>query len=178
VRGYADGPGNSADCPACDRYAGRTYRRFDCCRPRRDPRIPGPRVVSTLPAPEREAAGYFHPVPTYPVFGPRAEEADGIEPELQPLSPGMESEPLPPPRGGLRDGGLRDDEDLGNDVSIDDVSTDEDDSEQESGGLQLAAPQQLVKDSGWKAAKRRPGQATVPTRPPTVTFRQPSSTAR
>jgi hypothetical protein len=171
MSGYSAGPGNG-DCPVCDRYASRVSRRFECCRPRRDPRIPGPRVVSTLPAPEREAPSYLHPVPTYPVFGPRSEEPDGIEPDLQPLSPGLEGEPLPPP-GGLGD--------ASEDDPGDDVSLDEDDSEEDDDEPMLAPPQQLVKDSGWKAAKRQPDRTTAPTRPCatcTVTFKRPSSTAR
>jgi hypothetical protein len=173
--GYAAGQ-DQANCPAdCDRYASRTYRRFDCCRPRRDPRIPGPRVVSTLPAPEREAPGYLHPVPTYPVFGPRSEEPDGIEPELQPMlpsgSPRMQGEPLPPPE----------DDSLLEDDTDDDVSMEEADDDEENGDLKLAAPQQLVQHTGWKPARRQSAQAEAPTRRSangSLSFRQPSSAAR
>jgi hypothetical protein len=168
--GYAEGAGQAA-CPhECDRYAARSNRHVPCCRTRRDPRIPGPRIVSTLPAPETEAPGYFQPVPTYPVFGPRSEEPDGIEPELQPLlpdgSPGMEDEPLPEP---LRDS-LSDEE-----------SGDEGVSNDEASDLKLAAPQQLVKHAGWKPAKKQSAQTDTPTRPCakcTMTFRQPSSSQR
>ena len=177
MHGYAAGPGQ-ADCPASsDRYASRTYRRFDCCRPRRDPRIPGPRLVSTLPVPEREAPGYLHPVPTYPVFGPRSEEADGIEPELQPMlpdgSPGTQGEPLPPPRN---EGLLEDDVD--DDVSLEEA---DDDEEEERGELKLAAPKQLVQSAGWRPAKRQAVQGAAPTRPGasgSLSFRQASSSAR
>lgn len=143
--GYADNGAQGECAPENDRYAARPYRRGPCCRPRRDPRIPGPRVVSTLAPAECEAPGYFSPVPTYPVFGPRSEEPDGIEPELQPLSPNgmdrMEGEPLPaPPQNSSVD------EDAAAD---DEISTDE------GSDLQLAAPQQRVKHAGWKPAKRR-----------------------
>lgn len=183
VNGYAAGPGQ-ADCPAeCDRYAGRTYRRFECCRPRRDPRIPGPRIVSTLPAPEREEPGYLYPVPTYPVFGPRSEEPDGIEPELQPMSPGMEGEPLPPPSSRRMPTDDMNDDDMSDDDMSDDLSANEDidDSDEESGELQLAAPQQLMQHAGWKPARRLKAPAEAPARPGakrSITFRQPSSPAR
>jgi hypothetical protein len=167
MHGNADG-----GCPSqCDRYAARPYRRFMCGRPRRDPRIPGPRVISTLP-PEPQAPGYFHPVPTYPVFGPRSEQPDGIEPDLQPMSPGgmpgMESEPLPAPP----DADLSDDESMDGDNEV---------SDDEASPLQLAAPQQLTKHAGWKPAKKQPASVESATRPGakcTVTFRQPSSQTR
>ena len=104
----------------CDRYAARPYNHKVCCRAaRRDPRIPGPRIVSTLPAhPEMAAPGYFQPVPTYAVFGPRSEQPDGIEPQMQPLMPdepsGLEGEPLPMPTrqdtGEAGDAAVEDDE--------------------------------------------------------------------
>lgn len=169
MHGHVDGVGQDS-CPSqCDRYAARPYRRFMCGRPRRDPRIPGPRVISTLP-PEPQAPDYFHPVPTYPVFGPRSEQPDGIEPELQPLSPGvmpgMEGEPLPAPA----------DADLSDDESAEDAASDD-----EASPIQLAAPHQLTKRAGWKPAKKQSTPIDTATRPGakcTVTFRHPLSQTR
>jgi hypothetical protein len=115
-------------------------------------------------------------VPTYPVFGTRSEEPDGIEPELQPMSPGMENEPLPAPS-------RREPDDYLNDEMDDDLSADEDvdDLDQTSGELKLAAPQQLVQQAGWKRAGKQPAPVAVPTRPcanRAINFRQPSSLAR
>ena len=114
------------------------------------------------------APSYFHPVPTYPVFGPRSEQPDGIEPTMQPLIPGesseIEGEPLPPPS-------------LGADDAMDEA--DDDLSDEESSDLKLAAPEQAVRHAGWKPAKKQSTQASSPTRSCakcTVTFRQPSST--
>lgn len=160
--------------PGCDkgsdRYAARPYPPCAKCRAaRRDPRIPGPRGVYTQPAPEAAAPSYFHPVPTYPVFGPRSEQPDGIEPQMQPLMPGesfdLDGEPLPPPR--LRNRDTSDEEPADDDLSY-----------PESSDLKLTAPEQTVQNAGWRPAKKQPAVAAAPSRPGTksrVTFRQPSS---
>jgi hypothetical protein len=170
MAGYV-GNAQGAGAADCDRYSARPYHHVGCCRPRRVPRIPGPRSISTLPPPESAAPSFFQPVPTYPVFGPRSEEPDGIEPVLQPLSPddlpGMEDEPLPAP---ARNGAMSNDD-----------SADQDISAGEATDLKLAAPQQLIKRAGWKPAKKQSPQAETPTRPCakcTVTFRSPSSQSR
>lgn len=168
---YADNSAQGACAPENDRYAARPYRRGPCCRTRRDPRIPGPHVVSTLAPAECEAPGYFSPVPTYPVFGPRSEEPDGIEPELQPLPPdgidGMEGELLPaPPRNGAVD---------------DDSAADDDISTDEGSELQLAAPQQRVKHAGWKPVRRQSAEAEKTIRSTaktSVTFKPRQSSSR
>jgi len=156
---------------ACDPYASRVYHRKHCCRPRRDPRIPGPRVVSTLPAePEMAAPGYFQPVPTYPVFGPRSEEPDGIEPQMQQLMPddgSMQGETLPEPTLPADDG-MQGDEDSSNESD-------------EPSALKLRAPDQSVRQAGWKAARKQPVESEAATRPCakcTVTFKQPSTSRR
>lgn len=172
MQGYAVG-GPTCD-KQCDRYAPRPYNHKVCCRAaHRDPRIPGPRIVSTLPAhPEMEAPAYFHPVPTYAVFGPRSEQPDGIEPQMQPLMPddssGFDGEPLPMPT--RRDRDERDDE-----------SVEDDAPGEEPSALKLLAPGQSVRQTGWKPAKKQADQAEAPTRPSakcSVSFRQPSSSPR
>jgi hypothetical protein len=116
-------------------------------------------------------------VPTYPVFGTRAEEPDGVETELQPMlpngSPRMQGESLPPPQ----DDSLLED-DLDDDVSMEEA---DDDSGEGNGDLKLAAPQQLVQQAGWKPARRQSAPAAAPTRRSAngaLSFRQPSSPAR
>lgn len=158
---------------ACDPHASRVYHCRDCCRPRRDPRIPGPRSVSTLPAqPEMAAPGYFQPVPTYPVFGPRSEEPDGIEPEMQPLMPddgSMEGETLPEPT-----------EPTDDTVQLEDAEEASDDGQVPS-ALALTAPGQSVRQTGWKAARKQSPEAAAATRPCakcTVTFKSPASSQR
>ena len=158
-----------------DRYAPRVYhhKKVCCHAALRDPRTPGPRVVSTLPAePEMEAPGYFHPVPTYPVFGPRSEMSDGIEPQMQPLlpgdAPGLDGEPLPIPMPRDRGDG---DEEAAEEPTLGD----------EPSALKLSAPGQSVRQTGWKPAKRQAAQTEAPTRPCakcSISFRQPSSSRR
>jgi hypothetical protein len=46
------------------------------------------REVLPPPAPEPPAPASFHPIPTRPVFGSRAEEPDAYEVPLRPLAPG------------------------------------------------------------------------------------------
>ncbi|HQU44062.1 MAG TPA: hypothetical protein PK867_14680 [Pirellulales bacterium] len=149
----------------CDRYAARPKRRFDCRVGQKDPRIPGPRIISTLPRqqPEMTTPTFLYPVPTYPVFGPRSEEPDGIEPQLQPLMPEdaeqIESEPLPMPN----ESAAPDDEEEYDDLT-----------DGGSSALQLAAPKQTVEQAGWKPAKTRGTEASRVSRPCAkcgVTFR-------
>jgi hypothetical protein len=154
---------------ACDPHASHVYRRKNCCRPRRDPRIPGPHIVSTLPAvPEMQGPSYFQPVPTYPVFGPRSEEPDGIAPEMQQLMPGdgTDGDTLPEPR---------------DEVSQDDDTEDSADEDEEPGTLQLAAPNQSTRQAGWKPAQRQSVETKTATRPCakcTVTFKSRTSPLR
>jgi hypothetical protein len=151
----------------CDPHSARVYHHRHCCGPIRDPRIPGPKIVSTLPAvPEMAAPGYFNPVPTYPVFGPRSEEPDGIEAEEQPLAPGdgsMTGESLPEPR--LPQDGNEED-------------SDEPEEDDEPSALKLSPPDQSVRQAGWKPARKQAVEKEMPTRPCakcTVTFKQRSS---
>ncbi|HET6880017.1 MAG TPA: hypothetical protein VFI31_07670 [Pirellulales bacterium] len=137
----------------CDPHSARVYHRRPCCHgPFRDPRLPGPKIMSTEPAvPEMAAPGYFHPVPTYPVFGPHSEEPDGIETALQPLEPddgSMSDESLPEPR----------------EASLNDDEEDEDEAEEQN-PLRLAAPDQSVRQAGWKAARKPSLEEETPTRP-------------
>lgn len=90
---------------------------------------------------------FFVPVPTYPVFGPRSEQPDGVDSQLQPvISDGVEqfeAEPLPVPadRSALpEEQEEEDDDDL---------------TDRSSSGLRLAAPTQTVAEGGWKPAKNR-----------------------
>ncbi|HVX10039.1 MAG TPA: hypothetical protein VHC22_02445 [Pirellulales bacterium] len=156
---------------ACDPYAAKVYRRHPCRIPGRDPRIPGPRIVTTLPAaPEAAGPGYFNPVPTYPVFGPRSEEPDGLEPDMQQLDPDdgtIEGEMLPPPAMSAERPASDDEE--------------EESDEDESGGLRLAAPQQSMRQAGWRPARRQAAEPETATRPCatcTVRFRQRTTTAQ
>lgn len=157
----------------CDPHSSHIYRHYYCHAPFRDPRIPGPKIVSTLPAvPEMAATSNFCPLPTYPVFGPRSEEPDGIDMEMQPLRPGdgsIEEESLPEPA--LPDGEMEDDQ-------VDDVDAEV--SEEEGPALELAAPGQSVKQVGWKAARKGPTEEPVsrPCAKCTVTFKRPSALQR
>ena len=159
---------------SCDRHASHVYRRHDCCRPRRDPRIPGPHILSTLPAvPEMQGPSYFQPVPTYPVFGPRSEEPDGLEPAMQPLMPGddADGETLPDPTMSDDVSQFDDDEDAADDA----------DDDEEPASLQLAAPRQTTRQAGWKPARIQPAESAAVTRPCakcTSTFKARSSTQR
>lgn len=133
----------------CDPHSPQVYHRHDCCRIFRDPRTPGPRVVSTLPAePEMAADSHFAPVPTYPVFGPHSEEPDGFDPQMLPLSP--EGAPLGAGRSpvGPR---LSASDEIVDDAELD---AEELDDRQEPAPL-LAAPAQRAGQDGWKPANKR-----------------------
>lgn len=137
--------------PDCDPHSPRVYHHNYCCGPFRDPRTPGPRIVSTLPPePEMAADSNFCPVPTYPVFGPRAEESDGFDPQMLPLVPPgdmlEEGQPVSGPSLSV----------LGETIEAEDFDEEEDASE-----LQLAAPAQTVQQAGWKPAKARSVEETA-----------------
>lgn len=173
----------------CDRYAPQVYHH-NRCHTVRDPRIPGPRDINTLPAePEMEAPNYFHPVPTYPVFGPRSEQPDGIDPQLQPLLPRdtIDGESLPAPM--LRQSDAPDEQ--YEQFEQDDQSADSDmsdgvlsDSEPMDGPTLSSAGKvvgRAVSQTGWKPAKKQTARMESPTRPCpncSVTFRRPSSIQR
>lgn len=137
--------------PDCDPHSARIYRHNYCCGPFRDPRLPGPKVVSTLPAvPEMAADSNFCPIPTYPVFGPRAEESDGIDPQMLPLLPA--------------EGTISDGEPLaGPSLSVSDETADSEelDDEDETSDLPLSAAGQSVEQAGWKPARKRPVEETA-----------------
>lgn len=137
--------------PDCDPHSPRVYHHNYCCGPFRDPRMPGPRIVSTLPAvPEMAADDNFCPVPTYPVFGPRSEEPDGFDPQMLPLLPAGEpmddGEPLGGPALSVRG---------------ETIDAEEFDEEEDTSDLRLAAPAQSVEQAGWKPARNRPVEETA-----------------
>ena len=112
------------------------------------------------------APSFFVPVPTYPVFGPRSEQPDGIDSQLQPvISNGVEqfeAEPLPMPA----------------DESAVPEEEEEDDLTDRSPALQLTAPTQTVAASGWKAKNHvKDSAANRPCAKCSVTFR-PTNTLR
>lgn len=156
--------------PDCDPHSPHVYHHNCCPSPFRDPRTPGPRIVSTLPpAPEMAADSNFCPLPTYPVFGPRSEEPDGFDPQMLPLLPGDgpagDEQPLPEPN-----------------MSASDETTDVEDFDEveDASELRLAAPAQSAKQAGWKPARKRPVEETAsrPCATCTLNFKRPAAARR
>lgn len=150
--------------PDCDPHSAQIYRHNYCCSPFRDPRLPGPKVVSTLPAmPEMAGPSTFSPVPTYPVFGPRAEEPDGFDPQMLQLLPADGSasidEPFAAPSLAESDE-MVDGEDL--------------DEESDPSELSVPVPGRSVEQAGWKPAHKRPADeaAARPCAKCTATFKR------
>jgi hypothetical protein len=120
------------------------------------------------PAPEPPAPASFHPIPTRPVFGSRAEEPDAYEVPLRPLA----TAPAEQDREEAGEAPIEDDDEVPSESG--DMAPEENDpgNSQEQSALRLHDPRRQVRSVVWRRSK---GETLVPApecRSCTVRFRE------